>query len=62
MHAELLLACGALLQGFEIVRQRDQYGVVLPIDTESCTPYLISMTGVHPVDFVVRGKERERFI
>jgi hypothetical protein len=62
VHAELLLACGALLQGFEIVRQRDQYGVVLPIDTESCTPYLISMTGVHPVEFRVRSEKRAGLI
>jgi hypothetical protein len=58
VHAELLLACGALLQGFEIRRLRDAYGVEVPIDTEACTPYLISMTGVHPVEFVVRSEER----
>lgn len=56
VHSELLLACGALLQGFEIQRQRDEYGTVKLIDTEACTPYLISMTGVHPVEFVSRGE------
>lgn len=62
VHAELLLACGALLQAFDIVRQRDQSGVALPIDTQSCTPYLISMTGVHPVEFRVRSAERAALI
>lgn len=62
MHAEMLLACGALLQAFEIVRQVDSYGQPLPIDTEACSPYLISMTGVHPVEFKVRSEARAAFI
>ena len=62
VHAEMLIACGSLLQGFEIARKMDPYGQPVAIDQNACSPFLISMTIVHPVEFRVRSEDRANFI
>lgn len=58
----MLVACGALLWAFNMERKVGIDGVPLPIDADACTPYLISMPIVHPVQFLSRSEERSLLI
>jgi hypothetical protein len=62
VHAETLVSCGALLWAFDLKRKMGSDDTPLPIDTDACTPYLISMPVVHPVEFAVRTEKRSQLI
>jgi hypothetical protein len=62
VHAEMFVACGALLWAFDMQQRIGSDGVPMPIDADACTPYLISMPIVHPVEFSVRSEDRSRLI
>ena len=62
VHAEMLVACGALLWAFNMQQKVGVDGVPLPIDADACTPYLISMPIVHPVQFSARSEGRSQLI
>jgi hypothetical protein len=62
VHSEMLVACGALLWAFTMRQKIGSDGSPLSIDADACTPWLISMPIVHPIDFVVRSEERSQLI
>ncbi len=61
-EAELLVACSAIIWGFEIKRALDHNGKPIPIDDEKVTQYVVSMPVVHPMNIEVRSAAKAKMI